>query len=115
MRNNFNLLTEGLNWNVDVIMISETKMVETVSAGKFHIGDNTCPYRQDWNFNWGGIVIHVRENFSSKLFVIITSIEGIFIVLNLRKNRYILCGSFNPCKRFINLIVITKNVDIPET
>ena len=86
-------------------------MVETVPARKFHIGDNTPHYRLDWNCNGSGIVIHVIENIFSKLFVISTSIEGSFILLNLSKKRCLLCRSCNFLKVSQNLIIITKNVD----
>ena len=37
IRNKFDLLAEGLNGDVDVIMISETKIDETFPARQFHI------------------------------------------------------------------------------
>ena len=81
-------------------MISETRMVETVPARKFHIGDNTSHCRLDWNCSGSGIVIPVIENILSKLFVISTSIEGSFILLNLSKKRCLLYVSYNFFKRF---------------
>ena len=37
IRNKFDLLAEGLNGDVDVIMTSETKIDETFPARQFHI------------------------------------------------------------------------------
>ena len=41
--NKFDLLTEGLSRNFDVIMISETKIDETYPARQFHIDGYTPP------------------------------------------------------------------------
>ena len=100
IHNKFDLLIEGLSGSVNVIMISESKIVETFPARQFLIDGYTPPYRLDRNCNGGGIIIDVRENISSKLFEISTSIEGILIELNLRKKRWLLCGSCNPHKNF---------------
>ena len=41
--NKFDLLTEGLSRNFDVIMMSETKIDETYPARQFHIDGSTPP------------------------------------------------------------------------
>ena len=49
--NKFNLLEEGVSGNVDIIMISETKIDETFPARQFYIDGYTPPYRLDRNCN----------------------------------------------------------------
>lgn len=78
-----------MSGNVDVIIISETKTDETFPARQIHIdGIHPTPYTLDQNCNGGGIMIYVREDMPSRLTEINNSIEGIFIELNLRKNRW---------------------------
>ena len=113
IRNKFDLLTEGLSRNVNVIIISEAKINETFPARQFHMDVYTVPYSLDRNCNRGGIMISVREDIPSKLTEINNCIEGIFIELNLRKKRWLLCGSCNPHKSFISqhLSIISKNLE----
>ena len=65
--NKFNLLAEGVSGNVDIIMISETKIDETFPARQFYIDGYTPPYRLDRNCNGGGLMMFVREDIPSKL------------------------------------------------
>ena len=112
--NKFSLLAEGVSGNVDIIMISETKIDETFPARRFYIDGYTPPYRLDRNCNGGGLMIFVREDIPSKLIENSNSIEGIFLEINLRKKKWLLCGSYNPHKNLISqqLSVISKSLDI---
>ena len=49
--NKLNLLAESVSGNVDIIMISETKIDETFPARQFYIDGYTPPYRLDRNCN----------------------------------------------------------------
>ena len=105
--NKFDLLTEGLSGNVDVIMISETKIVEKFPARQFPIEGYSSPYKLDQNCNGGGIIIYVRENISSKLFEITASTECILTEPTLRKKRCLI----TLIKISQNLSIISKNLD----
>ena len=109
--NKFSLLAEGVSGNVD-ITISETKIDETFPARQFYIDGYTPPYRLDRNFNGGGLIF-VREDIPPKLIENSNSIEGIFLEINLRKKKWLLCGSYNPHKNLISqhLSVISKSLD----
>ena len=111
--NKFNLLAEGVSGNVDIIMISETKIDETFPTRQFYIDGYTPPYRLDQNCNGGGLMVFVREDIPSKLIENSNSIEGIFLEINLRKKKWLLCGSYNPRKNLISqhLTVISKSLD----
>ena len=111
--NKFNLLAEGVSSNVDIIKISEAKIDETFPARQFYIDGYTPPYRLDRNCNGGGLMIFVREDIPSKLIENSNSIEGIFLEINLRKKKWLLCGSYNPHKNLIShhLSVISKSLD----
>ena len=62
--------------------------------------------------------MYVRDDIPCKLIPMRNStIEGFFIELKLRKNKWLLCGSYNPHRRFISnhLIDIGRNLDLLST
>ena len=57
------------------------------------------PYRIDRNRNGGGVLIYIRVDIASKPLTdhkLPHNIEGIFVELNLRKNKWLLFGSYHP-------------------
>ena len=58
IRNNFNLLAEGIKGKVDVLMISETKIDETFCSRQFYIEELTylTGLIEIWNYNTNYIV-----------------------------------------------------------
>ena len=57
------------------------------------------PYRFDRNRNGAGVLIYVREDIRSKPLTdhkLPHDIQGIFVELNLRKNKWLLFGSYHP-------------------
>ena len=107
-------ITKG---NVDVSMISETKLDESFPSMQFNIyGYNI--FRSDRNAIGGGILMYVRDDIPCKLIPMGNStIEGFFIELKLRKKKWLLCCSYNPHRRFISnhLIDIGRNLDLLST
>ena len=66
IRNKLDLLTKGIKWKADVLMISETEIDETFPSREFYIEGFTAPYRLDCH---GGsiLLVYVKENILSKL------------------------------------------------
>ena len=57
------------------------------------------PYRFDRNRNGGGVLIYIRVYIASKALTdhkLPHDFEGIFVELNLRKNKWLLFGSYHP-------------------
>ena len=86
LRNIFDLLINSINGNIDILMISETKLDASFPLGQFLIEGFTS-YILDGNDKGGGIIIFVREDIPSKLIFKSADIkfEAIFIEVNLRK------------------------------
>ena len=61
LRTKFESLVEILQSNVDILLISETKIDCSFPAGQFRIEGYTT-YRLDRNSNGGGILLYVRED-----------------------------------------------------
>ena len=82
LRNKFDALVDQIKGNVDILVISETKLDEQFPEGQFKIPGFTSPFRRDRNELRGGIMVFVREDILSKLISKETlSIEGMFIGL----------------------------------
>ena len=99
IRNKFGLLSEQIRGNVDILMISETKMYDSFPVGQFFIEGFCTPYRLDRNSKGGGILLHVKEDIPSNLITVdISPIESFYVELNLRNNKWLINCSYNPHK-----------------
>ena len=97
IRNKFDILVQQITNNVDVLMISETKFDNSFTEGQFLIPGYSSSYRFDRNCRGGGIILYVREDIPSKLLSIENQpIESFYIEINLRKKKWLLCGTYNP-------------------
>ena len=97
IRNKFDILVKQITNNVDVLMISETKLDNSFTEGQFLIPGYSSPYRFDRNCRGGGIILYVREDIPSKLLSVENRpIEGFYLEINLRKKKWLLCGTYNP-------------------
>ena len=79
------LLVRG---NVDIFVITETKLNSTFPISRFFIESYSEPYRFDRNRSGDGALIYVREDVPSKPLTdhkLPHDIEGIFVESNLRK------------------------------
>ena len=66
LRNKFDSLAEILHNNVDILLISETKIDSSFPTAQFKIEGYTT-FRLDRNSNWGGILLYIREDIPSAL------------------------------------------------
>ena len=67
VRNKFDLQSDIIKNNIDILMISETKLDSSFPNGQFQIHDYSKPYRLDRNGNGGGILVFIREDIPTKL------------------------------------------------
>ena len=69
----------------DVIIVTETKLDDSLLKAQFWIDDFYIPYRLDRNRNEGGLMIYVRDDTPSKMLTkhnVPKDIEDAFIQLN---------------------------------
>ena len=78
---------KGVRGNIDILMISETKLDASFPISQFYINGYTSPYRLDRNGKGGGILVYVREDIPSKLISQFPNVEGFFLEINLRKKK----------------------------
>ena len=67
IRNKFELLSEQVKGNIDILITSETKVDDSFPIGNFLINGFTTPYRSDRDGKGGGITVFVREDIRSNL------------------------------------------------
>ena len=109
IRQKFDCLIEITAGNIDILVISETKLDESFPKGQFPIKGFSEPYRLNGNSKEVGIVLFIREDTPSKLLSIEkNSIEAFYIEVNLRKVKS-LNSSCNPNKN--NIHAHLENLD----
>ena len=89
----FDQVKEVILKNVDILVITETKLDDTFPLGQFYVEGFTMPNRLDRNRNGGGVINYVMEDIPSKL---PQDVEGMFVELNFRKIKWLLFGTYHP-------------------
>ena len=101
LRNKFDSLVRTLHNNLDILLISETKIDSSFPTAQFQI-EGCTTYRLDRNANVGGILLYIREEIPSTLLNFDMSIESFYIEINVRKKKWLLVGTYNPNKNLIS-------------
>ena len=103
LRNKFESLAQQVTGNIDIQIVSETKLDNNFPVSQFLIDGYTPSFRLDRNNNGGGIMLFVKEDILCKLLSIENHpMEGFYVEINLRKTKWLLCCSYNPNRYKIN-------------
>ena len=104
VRNKIEMLKETITDKTNILLISETKLDRSFPVNQFLIDGFSPPYRLDRNADGGGIMLYVREDIPSKPLSnndIDSEIENIFVEINLRSKKWLICGTYNPKTSYI--------------
>ena len=99
LRNKFDQRVSVIQGNVDILVITETKLDETFPISQFMIDGYSIPYRLDRDRDGGGILVFVREDIPSKKLhkrTLPDDIESLIIEINLRKTKFMLLATYHP-------------------
>ena len=99
IRNKFDALKTIISGNIDILVITETKLDASFETAQFCIDGYNEPYRLDRNRYGGGILIYIREGIPTRLLnfhAFPCDIEGMFLEINLRKTKWLLYGTYHP-------------------
>ena len=112
----FEPLRDTIKDNVDILLISETKLDESFPSGQFFMEGYTEPIRLDRNKNGGGLLFFIRDDLDSKEIKshkLPKKVEGIFINLTIRNTKWLIMGGYNPDKKNIKVFLdhISKELD----
>ena len=112
LRNKFDALESIIKVNIDIFVVSETKLDESFPMCQFEIDGFSTPFRIERNKEGGGIIIYIRSDIPCKMLKtqLPKDIEGSFIELNLRSKKWLLFSGYNPRKelitKFLNIVGI---------
>ena len=84
---------------IEILILTETKLDETFLTSQFLMDGFSKPYRFDRNKYGGGVTIYIRDTIPSKILEkhsCPNNIECLFIELNFRKCKWLLCGMYHP-------------------
>ena len=101
LRNKFEALKLIVKGNLDILIITESKLDDTFPVNQFIIDGFSPPFRADRNKNGGGVIIYVRDDIPSrelKAHHPTINLEGIFFEINLKKSKWLVFGGYNPHK-----------------
>ena len=114
LRNKFELLVNQVNGNIDVIMMSKTKIDDSFPLENFLIDGFSKPYRLDRDSLGGSILLYVREDIPKNLLEVETKlIEGFYVEINLRNDKWSINCSYNPHKNIGNIFrALIEKLDI---
>ena len=97
LRNKFDLLRELVDESLDVLIVIETKLDDSFPSKQFEIANYSGPFRCDRNCHGGGIMVFIKNNIASmelRNFKSDKNFEGIFLELNLRKQKFLLFSGY---------------------
>ena len=96
------------------MFISETKLDQSFPNGQFKIPGYALPCRLDRNQFGGGIMVFVKEDMPSHVLSLNKSIDSLFIELNFRKKKWLLCCIYNPNRNNISnhLDLLRRSLDL---
>ena len=91
LRNKFESLKQLIKANIDILVITESKLDDSFPSQQFDIEGYGLPYRLDKNASSGGVLIYIREDIPCRELtnhdIENNNIEGIFLEINLRKTK----------------------------
>ena len=110
MRIRFDLLMSIIKNEIDIFMISETKIDNSFQISQFTMTGYSIPLRLDRTSHGGGILLFVREDIPCRIIKTDcdADFKGILAEINLRKKKWFLCCSYNPHKS--NITNHLKNI-----
>ena len=101
IRNKFDALSFIIDTNIDILLISETKLGDSFSSPQFRLKGFCTPYTLDRNSKGGGLLLYFREdiplNSGSTC-----NIETISVEIDLRKGEWLLACCYSPHKSLIS-------------
>ena len=104
IRNKFEVLKFIIGNNIDILLLSETKLDDSFPSAQFLIKGFSAPYRFHRYSKGGGLLFHIREDIPSKILTNSSNCdnETLLVETNLRKRKWLSNGSYNSNKSQIS-------------
>ena len=100
-----------------MLLVSETKLDDSFPTMQFLMNGYCKSYRLDLCSNGEGLMPYIRENLPSRLlteYISPENVECLFVEINIRKKKGLICCSYNPHKSNISnyLHHLDKGLDV---
>ena len=105
LANKFETLRTFVVGEIDILLISETKIDKSSPLTQFTLEGFSTAFRADRNSHGDGLIIYIRDDIPSKEIKVKDlpcDIEGIFIDVIIGKNKWLRMGGYNPPKEKIS-------------
>ena len=96
IRTKFQFLEKEVFPNLDILLISETKLDGSFPSAQFLLDGFSKPYGLDRCSNGGGILLYIRDDIPARLLSNSNKTESIFAEINYKKKKWLICASCNP-------------------
>ena len=95
IRTKFEMLSNSIKGNLDILMISETKLDSIFPSNQFTVGGYAAPIRFNRNDSGGGAILYIWEDIPARLLTtsLPKNFEGFCVELNLCKKKILMCCS----------------------
>ena len=67
LRNKLDFLVDMIKYDIDILMISETKVDDPFPDGQILLDGFGTPFRLDWKRNGGGVILFIRNYILAKV------------------------------------------------
>ena len=120
LRNKIDALRTIIMDNLDILVVTESKLDNTFPTNQFLIDGFSTPFRLDRDSRGGGVIIYVREDIPCRELKShkCDNFEGIVLEINLRKTKWLLFGGYNPHKEnithFLTQLTLTLDQYLPK-
>ena len=98
IRNKFQFLMSQIISNVAALLVSETKLYDSFPTAQFLLDRFSKPYRLDRCSDGGGILLHIKDDISSRWLTdhrLTDNAECLFNQINMRNKKWLLCCLYN--------------------
>ena len=104
LKNKFEFLEDVIKRNLDITLLSETKLDDSFPSAQFTLKEYGVPYRFGRNSKGGGLLFYIYEDIPSKFLKLRydCNIESICVEINVRKRKWFINGSYDSSKSFIS-------------
>ena len=112
IRNKLGFLHDFVKDQIDILLVSETKIDDTFPNGQFFLSGYNEPVRLDRTAKGGGLLLYVRQDIPCKVLSLDSNIECITVEIRISKVKWLLLGTYNPSKSLISnhLVYLEKIV-----
>ena len=113
IRNKIVALEDLVKNDIDILLISETKLDNSFPPAQFIMNSFSIPYRLDRNSHGGGLLFYIRNDITTKRLPLIEGgIECISLEINISKKKWLLMGIYNPHKSNISTFLSGLNKNL---